>query len=120
MEAQTMISFRADAELLKTIDSNRGDLTRSQFIRRAVKAMLQNAEVTMTDYYVPHIDLFGKPTAGVTRFRDCDARMPEVCDICGEKRVCRWLECTTMQITGVDVCRECLKTRFTKISGETL
>ncbi len=47
MEAQTMISFRADAELLKTIDSNRGDLTRSQFIRRAVKAMLQISGETL-------------------------------------------------------------------------
>lgn len=41
---QQMVAFRADADILKVIDENRGDLTRSQFIRRAIRTRLQSLQ----------------------------------------------------------------------------
>lgn len=37
-----MISFRADDEIVSMIDENRGDLTSSQFIRRAIDYYIQS------------------------------------------------------------------------------
>lgn len=41
---QQMVAFRADADILQIIDENRGDLTRSQFIRRAIRTRLQSLQ----------------------------------------------------------------------------
>ena len=36
-----MIAFRADADTVRIIEENRGDLTVSQFVRRAINARLR-------------------------------------------------------------------------------
>lgn len=41
---QRIVAFRVDANILQMVDENRGDLTRSQFIRRAIKARLQSLD----------------------------------------------------------------------------
>lgn len=41
---QRVVAFRADADILQMVDEYRGDLTRSQFIRRAIKARLQSLQ----------------------------------------------------------------------------
>lgn len=41
---QRVVAFRADADILQMVDENRGDLTRSQFIRRAIKTRLQSLQ----------------------------------------------------------------------------
>lgn len=41
---QQMVAFRADADIMKIIDENRGDLSRSQFIRRAIRTRMQSLQ----------------------------------------------------------------------------
>lgn len=41
---QRVVAFRANADVLQMVDENRGDLTRSQFIRRAIRARLQSLQ----------------------------------------------------------------------------
>ena len=55
-------------------------------------------------------EFFGAP-AGSTLKRIPDARMMEVCDVCGNKRYCDWYEWEPRisGMTGMDVCASCSK-----------
>lgn len=44
LSEQRMVAFRADADILQMVDENRGDLSRSQFIRRAIRTRLQSLQ----------------------------------------------------------------------------
>lgn len=41
-----------------------------------------------------------------------DGYQPDVCDLCGKKRKCEWLEFVGSSWTGLDVCRSCLRDNF--------
>lgn len=44
LSEQRIVAFRADADILQMVDENRGDLSRSQFIRRAIRTRLQSLQ----------------------------------------------------------------------------
>ena len=66
-------------------------------------------------YYRSRIPVFTAPAE--TLFRKVDQTYDtEICDICGRKRKCWWLEDTDISIlTGCDCCNECLKKNFEEV-----
>ena len=50
-----------------------------------------------------------------SKFIMADAYALEICDICGKKRKCEWLEYRGNGFTGLDVCRSCLREKFEKV-----
>ena len=73
--------------------------------------------VTST-YYRSKIPVFTAPAD--TLFRKVDQTYAvEVCDICGKKRNCWWLEFTDIStLTGCDCCNTCLKRNFEEVKEE--
>ena len=66
-------------------------------------------------YYRSKIPVFTAPAD--TLFRKVDQTYAiEVCDICGKKRNCWWLEFTDIStLTGCDCCNTCLKRDFEEV-----
>lgn len=66
-------------------------------------------------YYRSKIPVFTAPAD--TLFRKVDQTYAiEVCDICGKKRNCWWLEFTDIStLTGCDCCNTCLKRNFEEV-----
>ncbi len=66
-------------------------------------------------YYRSKIPVFTAPAD--TLFRKVDQTYAiEVCDICGKKRNCWWLEFTDIStLTGCDCCNTCLKKNFEEV-----
>ena len=48
-----------------------------------------------------------------------DSRKNEICDVCGERKQCDWLECTDLSIiAGFDCCASCQKEVLVNYSRE--
>ena len=45
-----------------------------------------------------------------------DTCSPQICDICGKKRLCVWFE-QKDKLVGMDICRRCRKEHLMEVNG---
>jgi hypothetical protein len=74
-ERQQLIGFRADPELLAEIDAKRGRMSRSEFLRRAVFAELEELGTTLPPSITAAPDRAGK--GGPKKREAVDSRLNE-------------------------------------------